>query len=335
LGCPKAQIEAAVPIQGIIGDASATPSLPQDAEHLTIPPSTSSARPESARSHSLRRTASDDSMLYHTMSQTSFDNDSRFDHVREMTNVRMKAFRDSLPDRPTFKMPSLPTLPAMPSMPKVPKLPSPLRKSLPSSEASNTVGSSSQPDRQPSATDSRPSVPFPSTSPMGEPEMSSAQLDHVLETLTGDIVVLGGYRGSVLRDAAPPHHQVWAPVKIGLNMRKVDLEVGLEPEDEESMAQRIIPSGMLQSIGPIDISKRLFRKLRACENAKNRTLRIWDYGYDWRLGPGLLSRKLEEYLEKLPSNQPARQGLKPEGAWVIAHSRESKHPVHNPVSPHS
>jgi pimeloyl-ACP methyl ester carboxylesterase len=146
-----------------------------------------------------------------------------------------------------------------------------------------------------------------------------APLDSVLESLTGDIVIMGGYRGSVLRSSQPPYRQLWVPVKVGLNIRKVNLEVGLDTEDEETMEQHIFASGMLQNIGPVDISKRLFKKLRECENARQGKLRVHDYGYDWRLSPHLLSRKLVEFLEKLPSNQP---DVPPEkrGALVIAHS---------------
>ena len=104
-----------------------------------------------------------------------------------------------------------------------------------------------------------------------------------------------------------------------LAVSKVDLEVGLEPEDEEIMEQRIIPAGMLTHIGPVDISKRLLKRIRASENAKNGLLRVHNYGYDWRLSPHLLSRRLIKYLEQLPCNQP---GVQPEkrGAIVIAHS---------------
>jgi hypothetical protein len=144
-------------------------------------------------------------------------------------------------------------------------------------------------------------------------------LDAVLESLTGDIVIMGGYRGSVLRSAKAPHRRLWVPVKVQLGVRKVNLEVGLDPEDEEKMEESIIADGMLKNIGPVDISKRLFKKLRECENARTGKLRIHDYGYDWRLSPHLLSRKLVEFLEKLPSNQP---GVPKEqrGALVIAHS---------------
>jgi hypothetical protein len=143
--------------------------------------------------------------------------------------------------------------------------------------------------------------------------------DRVLETLTGDIVIMGGYRGSVLRSSQPPHRQLWVPVKVGLNIRKVNLEVGLDPEDEETMEEDIFASGMLQNIGPVDISKRLFKRLRECDNARQGKLRVHDYGYDWRLSPHLLSRKLIQFLEQLPSNQPDVP-LEKRGALVVAHS---------------
>ncbi|KAL0931668.1 uncharacterized protein CTRU02_212621 [Colletotrichum truncatum] len=254
--------------------------IPPQNTHVSRP-SVSSSRPSTARPRALRRVTSDDSLLYHSLSRTSSigDDDGRFDHVREMANVRMKAIKDSLPERPTFKMPSLPKLPS----------------SLKLNE---------------DVTNEMPTTKLDPDDP--------AILDRVLETLTGDIVILGGYRGSILRSAEPPHHQLWAPVKIGLNMRKADLEVGLNPEDEESMEERIIPSGMLQNIGPIDISRKLFRKIASCDNVRKGKLRLWDYGYDWRLSPHLLSRKMIEFLEKLPSNQPDTK--EPRGALVLAHS---------------
>ncbi|KAF7546466.1 hypothetical protein G7Z17_g8404 [Cylindrodendrum hubeiense] len=144
-------------------------------------------------------------------------------------------------------------------------------------------------------------------------------LDRVLEELIGDVVIMGGYRGSILRSAEAPHQQLWAPVKLGLNMRKANLEVGLEDEDEERMEETIIPSGMLTHIGPIDISRKFIKRLQSCGNARAGKLRVWDYGYDWRLSPHLLSKKLQEFLQKLPSNQPGTP-TQSRGALVIAHS---------------
>lgn len=144
-------------------------------------------------------------------------------------------------------------------------------------------------------------------------------LDAALESLTGDVVVLGGYRGSILSSAEPPHRQLWVPVKVGLNIRKVNMEVGLNDEDEENMPNHIYPSGMLKHIGPVDISRRLFKKLRECENARKGLLRVHDYGYDWRLSPHRLSKQLVEFLEKLPCNQKDTPAGK-RGAVVISHS---------------
>ena len=144
-------------------------------------------------------------------------------------------------------------------------------------------------------------------------------LEQALEELTGDLVVMGGYRGSILRSAKPPNRQLWVPIKVGLNIRKVDLEVGLQPEDEENMKDHIYASEMLSHIGPVDMGRRLLKRLRACKNAQNGTLRIHDYGYDWRLSPHLLSRRLIEFLERLPSNAANVSGHK-KGAIVLAHS---------------
>ncbi|CAK7274438.1 hypothetical protein SEPCBS57363_006162 [Sporothrix epigloea] len=225
----------------------------------------------SKRSYVLRRSTSDESLLYHTLSRLPSNGEEQFEHIREQVNSRIKAIIDSF-DRPTFKIPQLPSFFA----------------------------------------DTRSST----TSATREP---ASPLDAALESLTGDIVVLGGYRGSVLRSAEPPHRQLWVPVKVGLNIRKVNMEVGLEPEDEENMPQHMYASGMLKHIGPVDISRRLFKKLRECENARKGLLRVHDYGYDWRLSPHRLSRQLLAFLETLPCNQPNAKP-KARGAVVVAHS---------------
>ncbi|KAK6601281.1 hypothetical protein H4I96_06622 [Botrytis cinerea] len=256
----------------------------------------------------LRRATSDDSLLYHSLSRSSsLGDDTRFENHHEQVNSRVKAIRDSFQDRSTFRMPQLPS---MPSMPRVPSFGFSMNflNSNPASNHLNQVPPFRNPIRFFGGENTRSSTKPTST------------LDKAMENLTGDVVIMGGYRGSVLRSAKAPNHQLWVPVKVGLNLRKVDLEVGLDPEDEERMEENIIPSGMLKNIGPVDISRRLFKRLRNCENAQNGKLRVWDYGYDWRLSPHLLSRKLKAFLETLPSNQPGPNGEKPTGALVIAHS---------------
>ncbi|KAH7160052.1 hypothetical protein B0J13DRAFT_581127 [Dactylonectria estremocensis] len=267
----------------------------------TLPPQVKTTGPlaistPDSRPKVLRRVTSDDSLLYHSMSRaSSLGDDNQFHDVREMVNTRFMALKDSLPDVPNFKMPNLP------------KLYQSARKStlsLPTVYSTDALGQTVEHTPRETRTASK------------DPSMA---LDLVLEELTGDIVIMGGYRGSVLRSAEAPHQQLWAPVKLGLNMRKANLEVGLEDEDEERMEETIIPSGMLTHIGPIDISRKFIKKLQSCDNARAGKLRVWNYGYDWRLSPHLLSRKLQEFLQKLPSNQPGVP-VPSRGALVISHS---------------
>ena len=292
--------------------------------------------PLTPRAQPIRRVTSDESILYHSLSRTSsLGDDSRFENHRDQVNSRTKAIRDSLQDRSSFRMPNLPS---MPNLPRVPNFSfnmnlfnannAPARSKLYADGNLVDLPTSSKKDLS--------STPIPAIGPsmfgaaVSRPEAatevaksvtegpSTQYLDRAMETLEGDVVIMGGYRGSILR-STKTDRQLWVPVKVGLNIRKVNLEVGLQPEDEEKMPETIYPSGMLSHIGPVDISRRLFKKLRESENAKNGKLRIWDYGYDWRLSPHLLARQLTEYLAKLPCNGGGvvdRKG----GALVIAHS---------------
>ncbi|EHA57983.1 hypothetical protein MGG_05695 [Pyricularia oryzae 70-15] len=240
------------------------------------------------QAYTLRRSTSMESTLYNPMTRvSSYGDDERFLDVRKMTNSRFKAIMDSF-DRPSFKMPQLPSMT------------SPFKSG---SFTESSIGSVPR----------SPGKPRNSTI---SPKDGIAILDAVLESLTGDVVVLGGYRGSILRSASSPHQQLWVPVKVGLNMRKVNLEVGLDPQDEETMEEHIIPSSMLQNIGPIDISRRLLRRMRESRNAKSGTLRVHEFAYDWRLSPARSSARLLKFLEGLESN--VRD--KPSGALVVAHS---------------
>ncbi|CAG8980744.1 hypothetical protein HYALB_00013694 [Hymenoscyphus albidus] len=296
------------------------------------------------RPKNVRRSTSDNSLLYHSLSRaSSLGDDTRFEKQTEQVNSRAKAIRDSLQDRSSFRMPQIPSIaslksmPTMPSMPNMPRVPSfsfnmsfltansvPAKWRNEADKGPDLIAgnlNNTRPSALPissRATDSSQSAQSGNALPNSQ---SLNSFDSALESLTGDIVIMGGYRGSVLR-STKNNRQVWVPVKVGLNIRKVDLEVGLEPEDEERMEETIYPSGMLQNIGPVDISRRLFKRLSECENARNGKLRVWDYGYDWRLSPHLLSRKLTKFLEGLPSNQPTNGGAAQNvrGALVIAHS---------------
>ncbi|KAF2204000.1 hypothetical protein GQ43DRAFT_438319 [Delitschia confertaspora ATCC 74209] len=302
--------------------ANTAPSLPPEPQMLNAQAATAPVNSARNPPLTLRRSASDNSLvLYRSLSiASSLGDDSRFENVQEQVNSRIKAIKDSWQDA-NFKLPSMPSLPNFNFGSKEDIFKS-KNSVLPRSSTLNTHGTShlnstvgtkglplrlvpGKPASQPASS---------STNPTQHPFFSKA-----LEELTGDVVVLGGYRGSILRSAEPPHRQLWVPIKVGLNLRKVDLEVGLNLEDEETMEERVIPGGMLSHIGPVDISRRLFKRLRGSANAKNGTLRVHDYGYDWRLSPHLLSRNLRKFLAGLPCNAPGTP-VEKRGAIVIAHS---------------
>ncbi|KAF8437880.1 hypothetical protein BGX38DRAFT_1210829, partial [Terfezia claveryi] len=123
----------------------------------------------------------------------------------------------------------------------------------------------------------------------------------------------GWVPGSILREASGQKRRVWIPLRVGLNLRKVNLEIGLNDEDEETMSQRIIPDGMLTNIA----------SLGEGVGGRKHPRRVYEYGYDWRLSPHILSRQLIEYLENLPCNQGSdhgSHGSQGEVPLVIAHS---------------
>lgn len=270
----------------------------------------------------LRRSNSEASLLlYRTRSlASSLGDDSRFESVHEHVNSRLKALRDTWQDS-NFKLPS-------PSFPKFDLASSTeLFRSCNSSTISKTRDVEEGPVRRAtvrgnsSGTTHRDSKGRKRSLPVNgeiDPE-THPNFARALQELEGDLVIMGGYRGSILRSAEPPHRQLWVPIKVGLNLRKVDLEVPLDPDADERMEETIIPSGMLTHIGPVDIAKRLFKRLRASDNAREGKLRVHNYGYDWRLSPHFLSRRLIQFLESLPCNQPGVPREK-RGATVIAHS---------------
>ncbi|KAE9978669.1 hypothetical protein EG327_007305 [Venturia inaequalis] len=311
-------------------DASISPSeeeLRRDSQR----PSPLPIQPYPQPRHGIKRTKSDDSLLLHeTLSRvSSLGDDSRFENVSEQINSRFKAFKDSMQDA-SFRV-SLPR-PASIFTASSSKIGPPRRGSSPRASAFNLRRSLfsgiDSPQQDLSCSESKRGLTFPLSQKRGSKsstgmtmadEAAHPFLAQALEDLEGDIVILGGYRGSILREAHEPHRRLWVPIKVGLNIRKVDLEVGLDPEDEERMPEKIISTGMLTHIGPVDMSKRLFKRLRACENAQNGKLRIHDYGYDWRLSPHRLSRELGRFLETLPCNAPDVP-LEKRGAIVVAHS---------------
>lgn len=294
-------------------EGEAAQSIPE----LRSPDGTSAAkhsftrRPSSVmpgRPPSLRRSSSDQS-LYLRASSTASSLEQRplYENVHSQVNSRFKAIKDSFQDS-SNRLLSMPNL-------HLQDIRNEWGQFLPELGNGNNNGASST-----SKEEQSPRAESPPPTPRHNPNSSHPVLEEAMEELTGDVVILGGYRGSILRSAKPPHRQLWVPMKVGLNLRKVDLEVGLKPEDEEHMEETIIPSGVLSHVGPVDVCRRLMKRLRRSENAQRGEMRVHDYGYDWRLSPELLSRRLIAFLESLPCNQEPSPGEPRRGAIVIAHS---------------
>ena len=287
---------------------SPTPVMDGAAESLLSPLS-----PASTKS---RGRASSESSLYmrrKVSGLSAFDDTSAFVEISDQVNSRFKAITDSLQNS-TLRFPKLPHM-------KANRLPNSHDKSSTDAiTAQNTAtnASSTSQSRQYHYTTLYNMRNARKADIETQRQRAHPVLSDALSRTKGDVVVLGGYRGSILRDAKS-HRQVWAPVKVGLNLRQVDLEVGLEREDEERAVEKIIPSGVLSHIGPIDICRRLLKHLDKCPNNKDGSLRPHDYGYDWRLSPDLLAAQLIRFLEGLKCNQtdtPPEQ----RGAILIAHS---------------
>ncbi|ODV88401.1 hypothetical protein CANCADRAFT_16553, partial [Tortispora caseinolytica NRRL Y-17796] len=132
--------------------------------------------------------------------------------------------------------------------------------------------------------------------------------------LDGNVLILGGYRGSVLK-TANSNKRLWVPMKATLNLVNYSLFLGLSDEDELHSEETVVATKMLSHFGPVDISKRLIKQLRASKNAK-----VHNYGYDWRLSVDLSARRLHNYLKKLyDEEEPDEHGRK-KGTIVLAHS---------------
>ncbi|CCH58368.1 hypothetical protein TBLA_0A05750 [Henningerozyma blattae CBS 6284] len=136
------------------------------------------------------------------------------------------------------------------------------------------------------------------------------EVNHIFDELEGDVVILGGYRGSVLRDVKT-HKRLWVPLEASLNLSNdVNLIIGPRDIDEIDIQSKIKPDGMLTHCGPVDISKRLIHKL-----SLNKKVHVEDFGYDWRLSLDLVAVQLAETLQKLYDKQTVKKGV-----YVVAHS---------------
>lgn len=128
-------------------------------------------------------------------------------------------------------------MPSMPSLPRVPSFTIAMNFALNFSNSTAPVkwkgDADSMQDILPGSTKKRSTAATPMIPPgmidgaIAEPEASKqilsdidpanwTFLDRAMEDLTGDIVIMGGYRGSILR-STKNKQQLWAPIKVRRN----------------------------------------------------------------------------------------------------------------------
>jgi pimeloyl-ACP methyl ester carboxylesterase len=131
--------------------------------------------------------------------------------------------------------------------------------------------------------------------------------------LEGNVVILGGYRGSILRDAVTKQ-MIWVPLKVGVGLRRPTLELGLDAKAEDRSEDFVKPDEMLGAIGNmVDSGKRLIAR---CSTKRTK---VHSFGYDWRLSLARSSERLEAFLQQL-WQESAQEDKERRGAKVVAHS---------------
>ncbi|BGP27438.1 YJR098C-like protein [Rhodotorula toruloides] len=249
-------------------------------------------------------------------------------------NTALHAIMDSLPSLGSIHAPSI-SLPSILSTPHV--------ASCFTADGYDSDDDSPSPPPTPPAADVDPSSttaprrgrgPPPSSPPpfprgSSDPKLSSDPFDR----LSGNVLMLGGYRGSVLRDAKTKK-RLWIPLKVGFGLRRADLGLGLEEEEEERAGETVVASSMLTQVGGmIDLGKKLKERLKQVSHYQRHhpppdpllhpPVHFQTFGYDWRLSLQRSSAALLAHLERLKAESAARgegpdgQGL---GATVVAHS---------------
>ncbi|PWN45528.1 hypothetical protein IE81DRAFT_194207 [Ceraceosorus guamensis] len=135
------------------------------------------------------------------------------------------------------------------------------------------------------------------------------------DNIEGNVVIMGGYRGSVLRDAETGQ-MLWIPIKVGVGLRRPTLELDLDVQAEANSEELVVPGESLMGIGRlVDMGGRLASRIEA--GKKRPTVHSW--GYDWRLSLHRSSKRLRDFLTKLYEESHTEES-KRQGATVVAHS---------------
>ncbi|GAA5877946.1 hypothetical protein JCM16303_002788 [Sporobolomyces ruberrimus] len=96
---------------------------------------------------------------------------------------------------------------------------------------------------------------------------SKSSTKDALASLHGNVLMLGGFRGSVLRDPVADQ-RLWIPLKVPAGIRKVTLALGLTEEDEARSKEKIVGTKMLTHVGPLDMGKTLKHTLTSISHSQ-------------------------------------------------------------------
>lgn len=171
-------------------------------QHLLSPRATPKQR-------SLRRATSESSIfMRNDLDRTTTQDDAKkWTNVSEQINSRFKAITDSFQDSALSRMPKMPSV----------SLSSLKPGGIQRNNSDDTKSGSHPTDAsvQRSSATNQPGIANTNTSSPGkQARHAHPVLNEAVSDLAGDVVVLGGYRGSILRSAKPPHKQLWVPVKV-------------------------------------------------------------------------------------------------------------------------
>lgn len=155
----------------------------------------------------LRRAISENSLfIRNDLERTTTQDDAeKWANVSEQINSRFKAITDSFQDSAISRLPRMPNVSFGSFRPGVRRSGSDIARQNGSHVATAQGDVAS---KEISALNGVASHP-PKQSKHAHPVLNQA-----VSSLRGDVVVLGGYRGSILRSAKPPNKQLWVPVKV-------------------------------------------------------------------------------------------------------------------------
>jgi len=175
---------------------------PTSVDRLTLQPPTKEQNGEQFIPKPLIRRTTSESALIRPLSATpSLGDDTRWEHIHEMMNSRSRAIKDSFVDA-NIRFPAMRDFTSFSFPSSLPfqtqtapdGIAPPLPNRAPHAASSSSVLREKEVVSRPRASSK--------VSPIKHPHFANA-----LDKLTGDVVIMGGYRGSVLRSAKAPYRE--------------------------------------------------------------------------------------------------------------------------------